>query len=212
MYDVSVSLATFKCSTLTSASFVLQSTEPKVASWKPNILNPKPKLKMPVTTSNDTGVTVSKPCPARSQTPHKSTWLTNPLQRAQGVVKGVTSAVGNTVSGVSNTVGGTVGAVGRGLGEVVNGATGGLGKPVGDLLADVGTGVEAGTAAAAKGARDAGQWKWCGAEVLPRWKREFGEFVSVSGNRIEVGLIIWNWAMLRTRPCFDGVIMSCKNS
>jgi phage-related protein len=81
------------------------------------------------------------------------------LTPAQGVAKGVTSAVGNTVSGVSNTVGGVVGAVGRGLGETVTGATGGLGRPVGDSLAAVGDGVQVATADLAKGARHAGQWK-----------------------------------------------------
>lgn len=83
-------------------------------------------------------------------------------QQESGVttgVKFVTSTLGNTVGGLTNTVGGIVGAGGRGLGETVEGATGSAGKSLGRSIADVATGIENGTAAAAKEVKNAGQLK-----------------------------------------------------
>ena len=74
-------------------------------------------------------------------------------------VKFVTSTLGNTVGGLTNTVGGIVGAGGRGLGETIEGATGSGGKSVGRSIADVATGIENGTTAAAKEVKKAGQMK-----------------------------------------------------
>ncbi|WPH03115.1 Hypothetical protein R9X50_00599000 [Acrodontium crateriforme] len=75
----------------------------------------------------------------------------------EGAAKSVTSTVGSGAAGLSNTVGGVVGSAGRGLGTTINDTTGT--KAVGDGLQGVTDGVEDASSSAARGAKNAGEWK-----------------------------------------------------